>query len=886
MKLNITDMSKTRKNNIWRFIAILLITINLSVGIVTSYVFYTHPTISDKITKRLNEYIGDLYSYVEGIPLLAKGYFSNSDNIYLDIKHIPLQQLEYQRVLGNNDYKTYVNERKYVNATIRNDEGKKVKVKMRAKGTRKIHFESLDTMSYRVSVKGDNVFFGMKKFSLHKPRSRNYVYEWLFLELMKQEGLIVPEYKFVNMFRNGKNLGIYAIEEHYTKHLVERYQRRDGPIIRFEGDSKINEDFAHYKDAYIEPYQKAKWYKDGNIEISRKAVQLLESFRRNELKVSEVFDIKKLASFFAIADIFGGHHGVNTKSLRFYYNPISSLLEPVPYDGHLGAGNDGEFVISADYGVKRASLDLKEQPFTDWYKHLFSNKSSHDNVFIKKYFETLNRIANKEFLDKFFESINDELEENIIMQYSNIPLNDKIGSFGPGIFIFNKNRFYENVKKIRELLNGAVLTAHLINELESDNLYVTLKSRNNRLPIEVISIRCGKTDIESDVLPITLVEENEFPLTHKVLLKSESANIIKDNEDGYQCLKVDYRVLGIEQAIETTDIKPWARNNRQYVLNDVLRKKANFNKFSFIEIDNERHLLKIKSGKHVIKESIIVPKGYKLVVSPNTELQLDNRSMIITKSAVEFIGEMGSEINITSSDGTGQGFVLLNADAPSIIKYTKFSDMRNPDVNGWKLTGMVNIYKSQISMDNVSFYNNKSEDALNIIRSNFKLINMKFDNISSDALDVDFGVGEITKSSFTNIGNDAIDLSGSKISVNNIIIISAQDKGISAGESSELIGHSVSISKSEIAVASKDESTVILDNLSIIDNRVALTAFQKKPEYGFATIEIGDMENVKNDIFSLIERGSSLTLNGEYLPGNVSDIESMMYGNEYGKSSK
>ena len=36
------------------------------------------------------------------------------------------------------------------------------------------------------------------------------------------------------LFLNGKNLGIYALEEHFDKALIESNKFREGPILKFD----------------------------------------------------------------------------------------------------------------------------------------------------------------------------------------------------------------------------------------------------------------------------------------------------------------------------------------------------------------------------------------------------------------------------------------------------------------------------------------------------------------------------------------------------------------------------------------------------------------------------------------------------------------------------
>ena len=43
--------------------------------------------------------------------------------------------------------------------------------------------------------------------------------------------MIKPKYSFFNLFINGESQGLYAFEEKMGKEVVERNQRRSGPIF-------------------------------------------------------------------------------------------------------------------------------------------------------------------------------------------------------------------------------------------------------------------------------------------------------------------------------------------------------------------------------------------------------------------------------------------------------------------------------------------------------------------------------------------------------------------------------------------------------------------------------------------------------------------------------
>ena len=206
---------------------------------------------------------------------------------------------------------------------------KRLKSGIRLKGDRAIHFDERKNSSYRIDIRGGEVFDEMRKFSIQKPRIRNYLHEWVFHELLGLGGLVKVKYDFYDFYLNGKNLGYYSLEESFGKVMLERNKRRNGPIFStFEyvsGYSDINK---------YEVYNKKYWQKPENIPIVKSAIQKINNFLAGKDTLENVFDIEKWAWFFAVTDLTYTYHGTFIKSVKFYYNPVSGKFEPIGFDGH------------------------------------------------------------------------------------------------------------------------------------------------------------------------------------------------------------------------------------------------------------------------------------------------------------------------------------------------------------------------------------------------------------------------------------------------------------------------------------------------------------------------------------------------------------------------
>ena len=101
-----------------------------------------------------------------------------------------------------------------------------------------------------------------------------------------------------------------------------------------------------------------------------------------------------------------------------------------------------------------------------------------------------------------------------------------------------------------------------------------------------------------------------------------------------------------------------------------------------------------------------------------------------------------------------------------------------------KIYGAISFHKANVNLSNINFENIYSEDALNIVNSNFTIKNSKFKNNYSDAIDFDFSNGFIENLDFETIG-DALDFSGSEVLIKKKFN-EIGDKIISVGENSKI----------------------------------------------------------------------------------------------------
>ena len=759
------------------------------------------------------------------------------DKININIAFVDLQKIERKRLEALEQGVLITSDEDFVTATI-DYRNQKIPVKLRLKGDWTDHLEG-DKWSFRIDVKDNNSFMGMRYFSIQDPATRGQANEWLFLQAIKKEGLIALRFELIDVSINGDHKGIYALEEHFSKELLENNQRREAPILKFSEtqfwENGVNYGFTPessgglFYQSLIEPFRLSKTLADSKLLSQfQQAEFLLRGYRSGSLAAETVFDLEQWATFFALADIFGVRHGLVWHNLRFYPNPLTGLIEPIAFDA--GAGER----------ITYLSLDAPQESYemTGILK---------EPVFQKAYLKKLRLFSAPEYLADFLKVTRADLDRfvQILRRES--------------LYELPTANFYANQDFGRRKLAATPAVRAFVTDSRQLEIFST-----QELPLEVTSVKDGQGRVVFNPSRPLFIS----PASHR---KTMAPVILRLETTATPPLTITYNFLGSEES-DQIQTESWTIQTRSA----RFAQRSNFPTFLKFDMANRRYL--IPPGNWNLTTDLVIGRGYSLFIAPGTKLNLTKKAGIVSHSPVNFEGIEGQPIKIYSSDGSGQGLLVLDAEQKSNISYTVFENLSFIDTSGTNVTGAVTFYKSPVKVAHTSFVNNQAEDSLNIINTSFEITTTGFDRAGGDALDVDFGDGEITDSHFTKPANDAVDLSVSRVTIKNVTITGAGDKGISAGESSRVVLQDSTISASRTGVASKDLSYVEIKLLTISDSQFGLSVYQKKPEFGPASIYAWGLGLSNIQVPFVVETGSRITRNDVVLPDNYQNVAVSLYG--------
>lgn len=792
---------------------------------------------------------------------VISSYKARPEKLVIDIKYEDYLKIEAQRDEAVKRGILISPPNSYVNAKV--GLGKDTfNVKVRLKGLLSDHWRDDAKWSLKFQVKGGKSILGLTDFALMHPRTRNYIEEWLYSKANKREGIIAPQVFLVDGEINGKDQGVYLMVENVSKKMIEGNKRREGPVVYFSQDILIREwERGLLKGEGLTEGVGGEFFASPVVAVNQgdeistgqpvdpmtqKAITMLEKFREGKLTVSQTFDMEKLTKYLALRVLFASS-SFDPNDTKFYYNPISGKLEPI------GVELSGNSQVT-DWWVNRPNDRTA----------LFLDLFFKDPEFVKAYIGEVEKVSKKEYLDKYFADIDSELQPNLDILYSEFPDH-----------LLDKEKFYRNQEKIREVLEPIKAVQGFLNS--TDGSKATLEIGNlHALPIRILGFSLNGQDLaDFDNLVLAPKKQNE-PVAYQKVTFNLSKNINLSAPDAE--LKTRYQVLGAS-VVREDPVFNYKKEDKNISF-DLPGKTSNISSFNFLSVDEANKKINMKPGNFQISRDLVIPKGYSFVVRGPATIDLINSASIFSYSAVKFIGSQENPILITSSDSTGQGIAVINAKGQSDLNYVSFDNLSNPMGTNWALTGAITFYQSPVYVQNSSFSNNRSEDSINIVGSNFFVDNSAFSNSQSDAIDVDFGRGTISNSLFNKLGNDAIDVSDTQVNLKNINIDGASDKGISAGEGSEVAGGNVNVKNSFIGIASKDISSVELEESRLENNKYGLCVYQKKPEYGPAKLQIHNLVLNTSQEPYLLEKGSSLAINYVDKSPNKNNIYTFLYGGQ------
>ena len=789
---------------------------------------------------------------------------SKFEEIIIDVEFEELEKLRSDRKKALKSRKLYNPEKIEILITYK---GEKFPATARLKGDLSEHWGNLKQWSLRIKLNKNRTILSMNEFSIQTYLERDFPYNYLISETLRNHNVLVPRYEDVKVTFNGENWGMMLLEEQFNDSFYAFNRIKEAPIFKMTNENDFlikvfseNKNISNLDDIIkwqgkleTKIYNENEILKKTNIPSVNTNETLFSIFKNlqeasildhnvSSEKLKKYIDIKYMARVFAITHIFGDWHSTLSFNSRYYLNPYDLRIKPILTDSVHGL--------------------LDENFFNRLNLNLFYKIASESEEFKKEYFYTLNQI-NKNFANiesyskhickKFSKNCSNTLDLNILKKNINFLINKEDKIFK--ISFLNKKPYTSEIFDTKNIYN-------LNNKKINFRVFNSGEIILHNLTSEIIKIKQAKYQVSKNCL-INCQKNLEIISINKTL-DPTSKNIlsikkikIKPSQNNEKYLQLDLidengRNFSLTENIELIDLsfENFFKNQPSFINENIY-------------LENDNYIL--NTGNYLVNEPIIIPRGFNLIINKGTTIKMDEEAYIMieqgflkanaTKKEPILIDAQNKDkkwkgIYVNSSNQENKNSFLNNIE---ILNYSYFDNSRI------QLTGGINFINSNVKIHNSTFKDNYSEDAINLINSDFNLKNVYFYNSESDAIDVDFGNGSIVESSFYNIKGDAIDFSGSNALLEKIYIKGAADKGISAGEQTNLDVKEIKILDTRIGIASKDSSTVKVSDIEISNcGLFDFAVYQKKSYFAGASLKVNSKSNCEN---SLVQEGNLLFIN-------------------------
>ena len=727
----------------------------------------------------------------------------------------------------------------------------------------------------RIKLGGDDHLLGLRRMSVQAPAIRAFQLEPLVLRHLRREGVMAPSYRFVRMVVNGDDAGLMALEERFSRELLESQRRREGVVVRLEekkGNGRASDALELFDGLFTADVDA---FRDGRVAklpiLTRQletARGLLRAFLQGELPARDVFDLELMARYLAVAEIWRATPLLHWRGRALYFNPVTQLLEPA---GH-----------AADLRARPAEPGLVTR------SEAWSLVLLEDADLRARFVEELRRIAAEVAEGGARGWLAEEEARHLPILRAEYP--DRAP--------FDPAAIEKRAASLATLTEAGWASAgppaagsdspyprpvRAHHKVDERGEYLEIVNQQRR-PLQLTALHLTAADSELQ-MPVEVTAPAPLPLTLAPLDSRGTPSRVRLYVATPPKAPAGYRlggsvVLGPADDTASFEALPSSRALEANPLPRATLAEAR-ESHPFLTWDADEQMMRSEPGVHRIAGSLVLPAGVGLDLPPGTTLRFGTDAMLMSTGPLIFRGTATRPVVLEGSTAgvdapSWQGIVVLESERPHSLENVRIRNTTGIEQGSWELGAGVTVRDSEIAMTSVDLVGNRSEDALNLIRTRFRMFDVSIRDTPSDALDADFSDGEVRGGSYRDIGGDGIDVSGAEVVVDDVELQEVRDKAVSVGERSQLLARNLRVSDVGTGLASKDGSVATIEDSVLSDIRhTALMAYIKKAEYGPAELVARNvrMDGVQRP--AVAQLGSSVSIDGVAQAEQEVDVETI-----------
>jgi len=626
-----------------------------------------------------------------------------------------------------------------VNANVRIDDNE-YSCLTRLKGDLLDHLAG-DKWSFRIELNGSAQWNKMKKFSIHNSKARSHLAEWVMHKMMRREDIMTPQYDFASFVLNGRSVGIYGYEQHFDNYFLQENERVVAPIIRHNDDGYWNNVLGELKEyewaesSSIELFNKENDGDTDFMELYHYGHSALNDYLNGRKSAAQVFDVDKMARYYALIEIGHGLHAQLLTNIRFYVHPTTGLLEPIGYDFYgdhmpnvnedwrpVGMWEDGNNIVQ------------KSRDGYGYMRRLFG-----DLDFFTKYMFYLERYVNPVYL----QTIHGELKEKISNRVSFINTDADYKGYTYDLFHhFRKAKFTR--AKLYPISDVSLRTFR-----SKDAQEVAMQSFHY-FPIEIVGYSTNSGEVKLDK-PLYLNAYSPDSPTKMQYINTKA-----------KAKSIMYKTIGTDSIFNKKI------NNDSAPIINVKSPSSELN--NIIELDGvtavDQEVLVI-TKQLTINNPVSVNAAQRLTIPQGTEIILGPNGSLSVQGELIAIGAPSEPIVIRGTSRRGQS-ILIHNNGSATFTHCSFLNLSSYKVGAISLPAAVNVDQANAKITDCQWKKNNSEVDLRVSGSDFMLQNCEFSDSSGDGIHILYSQGNISNLKGSNYGGIFLSQTSGRLEVKNL----------------------------------------------------------------------------------------------------------------------
>ncbi|MBN1582685.1 MAG: hypothetical protein JXA89_18385, partial [Anaerolineae bacterium] len=595
----------------------------------------------------------------------------------------------------------------------------------------------------------------------------------------------------------------------------------------------------------------------GDHALSKQAVTalgLLRAFQSQKLDASTVFDAERMGRYIAHTNLWGARQGTIEHNERYYYNPLTSQLEPIAYDRFASIPRNVHLIDLAQYS---------------------------DPEVMRAFVHEVLRISRPEYLDELRARYNKDLERYYAALAQELPTAklelpwDTLAR--RQVSLLAALRPAQTVHAYQRSVDPFGEITHSTIDLRVGNL--------TRYPVILQQLQIGEHTIN---LCADWIAQEDADLLHdqagdQVVLQHATGIIpqyvtlhiptgtiqelqSQETFSGPGTLQLLTTLVGIEEPI-VVDVQqdlPAALSATVLPAQPSIQEAVK--RYPFLAMSDRPGFLELKSGTWAVDGDLVLPAGIGLRATQPVTLTFDPGAVFLSSGPLLLRGQEQERIYLVPKQQEWAGIAVLRTDPHdvSLLENVEIRGTTGIHRDGWVTEGGVTFYESAVVLRRCRLLDSAAPGAIRIVRAHFEFIDTEFANSAQNAFDSDFAEGRIEGCAFHDIIENAIDARKSQIAIQDVDLIRVYDKGILASQDSVVTIQALRATDVGIAIASQDMSFVNAQDIRIFQASVAgFAAYRGEKGYGPAIIQASQVVFEEDEsTHALVQQESSITLNG------------------------